>query len=511
MKKIVILSLLLLAFVTTGCIKKVSGDPINFDLYVMSQCPYGSQAEDLVYKIMGDFTDYVNFNVEYIATDNNDGTFQSLHGEPEVEGNIYQLCVKEHFSDKFWDYVSCQNKNYQDLKSSFESCSNENGVDYNTIKTCAEGDEGKNLFSTSILKSNEVQASGSPTFYMADELYTGPRTEIGLQRKICEATDDKPAKCKDLPQDKKFTAYIVNDSRCTKPECDTIQLQEQLKNTFSGIEFEELDYTSKKGKKFYEENELTQLPAVLLESDVKDTDNFSQVERYLKEVNGMFTLAIGATHNPTKEICDNNTDDTGNGLTDCDDTDCTGNLICREEVAKQLDVFVMSQCPYGTKALDAMEEVLDNFGNNMDFHINYIASENPDGTFNSLHGQPEVDENIRELCAIKHYPTNYMDYIWCRNKDIQGDYSSCAVNFPKVKTCFNSSEGQALHSESIKLAESLGIGASPTWMVNNKYKFNGIDAETVKTNFCQYNDVAGCENALSAQATGDAVSAGSCN
>ena len=75
MKKTAILSLLVLALVTTGCIKKVAGDPVNLDLYVMSQCPYGSQAEELVYNIMGDFTDHVNFNVEYIATDNSDGTF----------------------------------------------------------------------------------------------------------------------------------------------------------------------------------------------------------------------------------------------------------------------------------------------------------------------------------------------------------------------------------------------------------------------------------------------------
>ncbi|MFH1890434.1 MAG: hypothetical protein ABIJ91_02625 [Candidatus Kuenenbacteria bacterium] len=509
MKKYAFLFILLfiIATVATGCGKKVV-EKIDFDLYVMSQCPYGSQAEDLVYKIMGDFTDYVNFNVEYIASDNGDKTFNSLHGESEVEGNIYQLCVKQHNPDKFWDYVSCQNKNYQDLKSSFESCANENKVDYNIIKTCAQGDEGKQLLLNSILKSQEVQASGSPTFYIAGKIYSGPRTEIGLQREICSLAGDKPKKCKDLPQDKEFTAYILNDSRCTKPECDTTQLQEQLKNTFSKIKIEELDYITGKGKEFFEKNGLKTIPAVLFETQVKEADNYSQIEKYLSEVNGMYNLAIGAIHDPTKEICDNQIDDTNNGFTDCDDSDCDGDMACRQEISGRLDIFVMSQCPYGTQALNVMQEVLGNFGSNMDFHINYIASENPDGTFQSLHGQPEVDENIRELCAIKHYPTSYMDYIWCRNKDIQGDYSPCANNFPKIKTCFNSSEGKQLHSENIKLAESLGIGASPTWMVNNKYKFNGIDAETVKTNFCKYNNIDGCDQALSGQTD---VPAGSCN
>ena len=158
--------------------------------------------------------------------------------------------------------------------------------------------------------------------------------------------------------------------------------------------------------------------------------------------------------------------------------------------------------------------VLDNFGDDIDFHVNYIANENSDGSFSSLHGQPEVDENIRELCAMKYYPDSYMNYVWCRNKDIKGDYTNCAADFQKIKTCASSNEGKKLLSQNIKLTNELGIGASPTWMVNNKYKFNGIDAETVKTNFCKYNDVAGCDNALSGQPVGSGSApsaAGSCN
>ena len=34
-------------------------------------------------------------------------------------------------------------------------------------------------------------------------------------------------------------------------------------------------------------------------------------------------------------------------------------LLCREEKKNALDVFVMSQCPYGVLGLDAMKEVLD--------------------------------------------------------------------------------------------------------------------------------------------------------
>ena len=38
---------------------------------------------------------------------------------------------------------------------------------------------------------------------------------------------------------------------------------------------------------------------------------------------------------------------------------------------------------------------------------------------------------------------------------------------------------------------------SPTWIANRRYKFSGIDAETIKTSFCQHNAIKGCENTLS--------------
>jgi hypothetical protein len=276
------------------------------------------------------------------------------------------------------------------------------------------------------------------------------------------------------------------------------------------MKLEKKDYNTEEGKKFYDKYKLTLLPAILFDEKVKEAEGYSQVEKYLKETDGLFSLAIGASFDPTKEICDNEKDDTNNGQIDCADADCKGFLGCRAEAAKRLDLFVMSQCPYGIQAMNAVQEVLDNFGKNIDFNLHYIANENADGTFQSLHGQGEVDEDIRELCAAKYYPTSFMNYVSCRNKNIQGDWTTCAANFGKIKACAEGDEGKKLLSDDIKIANELNIGASPTWMVNNRNEFNGIDAETVRKNFCQYNDVAGCDKTLSGQsATG--APAGSCN
>ncbi len=313
--------------------------------------------------------------------------------------------------------------------------------------------------------------------------------------------------------------YFINDSRCSAENCDSTfsdRVKKSLEQLFPSIKFTEYDYNSDSGKQFYKKYKLKLLPALLLTQKIKDEDKYNNIKNYLVAKDDLFDLKLGATFNPqtglhTVEFCDNKVDDNGDSLTDCDDPMCTNNLICRDETPKKLDLFVMSHCPYGTKALDAMKEVLDNFDGALDFNVHYIATENSDGSFKSLHGQKEVDDDARELCAMRYYPKNYkyMEYIWCRDADLNADESKCSQDFPKVKTCFKNGEGYKLLSKNIKLASELQIGASPTWVANDRYKFSGIDANTVQKNVCQYNPNLGdaCDKKLSTQT----APAGACN
>jgi len=311
----------------------------------------------------------------------------------------------------------------------------------------------------------------------------------------------------------KLVGYLINDSRCVTENCNSTfveGIKSSLKQLFPTVEFIEYDYSSDLGGQFYEKYELTVLPALLFTKKIEAEGNYSRIQNYLTAKNDLFDLKLGATFNPvtglhSMEFCDNQIDDDGNNLIDCTDPTCANSLICREEVPNKLDLFVMSKCPYGTKALDAMKEVLENFGDSIDFNVHYIASENTDGTFNSLHGQSEVDENIRELCAMKYYSEDYkyMEYIWCRDADLTADWEECTNDFSEVITCFEGEEGKNLLKEDIKLANELQIGSSPTWIANDRYQFSGIDAETVRKNICQYNPSLGeaCGNELSATTT----------
>lgn len=489
---------------------------VSVEFYVMSQCPFGVQVENAFKPVLAKMGDHVDFQLHFIANEdpNQAVGFSAMHGETEVLGNIWQLCAIDQYGDdyKYMDFIECMNRDMRSIPNNAEACATSGGLDAAALKACATGQKGKDLLSASIKKTQARRATGSPTIYIADQRYSGGRTENDFIRAICNAFDKggRPTTCSEIPEPKKVNAIVVTDSRCK--DCNTDRIIGQIKGLFPGLVASTYDYTTPEGKAKYTElaakGELL-LPAIFFDDSVKEGAGFSRVQRYLVPHGAMKLLRLGAKWDPTSEICDNKLDDTGNGKVDCDDDTCAQQLVCRTEKKATLDVFVMSQCPFGVKALDSMAEVLDNFGDAMDFNIHFIADVDPNAPsgFSALHGEPEVRENIRELCAIKHYAKNhkYMDYILCRNKNIRSeDWKECTggktgIDASVIQTCSEGAEGKTLHGEDIKMAKALGIGASPTWLANNKYKFSGIDAETIKRNFCQYNPgTKNCDKKLTA-------------
>jgi hypothetical protein len=208
---------------------------------------------------------------------------------------------------------------------------------------------------------------------------------------------------------------------------------------------------------------------------------------------------------PTAEICDNEADDDGDGQVDCRDDQCSAQMVCRPEKARALTAFVMSQCPYGVQVLNAMEEVLKNFNRDrtkIDFRIGFVGQVGPEGELTTMHGEGELAEDLREICAQQHYPQNYafMDYVLCRNKNIRAtDWQECVSGPMKVdviQTCSEGDEGRNLLRASFEEAKALGFTGSPSWLLNNRYELNGRDPEGIKTEFCARNEQPECANTL---------------
>ncbi|MBU1243116.1 thioredoxin domain-containing protein [Myxococcota bacterium] len=520
---------------TTAPKEAAGPKPLKVEFYVMSQCPYGVEVENAVKPVLDKIGNLIDFKLDYIVNPLPDGSFKSLHGQPEVDGNIVQLCANKYAPEKFWAFLGCQNKNMRDVHNNWKACAEQNGLDVAKLQACKDGQEGKDLLKASGERAQAAKAGGSPTIVVNGKPYAGGRSTNGFMRAFCEQLPaPKPAPCADIKPPPVVNIVFVTDSRCK--ECAKFERGlEQVKRMVAGAVVKKVDYTTEEGKKIYDEAKLTMLPALLADENLKkDEEAYPRLARFATPAGSWLMLkAFPQVFDPKGEICDNTTDDNGdnlidcadptcrfnaacmevcdnkiddnkNGKIDCDEPDCTFDFACRKEVPNTLELFVMSQCPYGVKAFDAMKEVLKNFGNKIDFKVYFIADKVGTG-FNALHGQPEVDENIRELCAMKNYAKDfkYMEYIWCRNPQIHNpDWKGCAkdgIDPAVIEACFNGEEGKKLLEDSLLVAKMSKVGGSPTWIANGKNKFSGIDAETVKTEFCKYNDkvyAAECKNTL---------------
>ena len=149
-----------------------------------------------------------------------------------------------------------------------------------------------------------------------------------------------------------------------------------------------------------------------------------------------------------------------------------------EQMGKpMLELFVMSYCAFGVQAEESIIPIVKKIGDKIDFKLRFIAKEkdtvsHQDITpFTSLHGYPEVAENIRQLLIAQEYPEQYLDYILCRGKKLNKSWEICAqklgINVEKIQHLFDTPEAEQLFRENIKRAAELGIKASPTILVDN--------------------------------------------
>jgi len=141
-----------------------------------------------------------------------------------------------------------------------------------------------------------------------------------------------------------------------------------------------------------------------------------------------------------------------------------------------LELFVMSYCPFGVQAEEKLIPIVKKFGESIDFKLQFIAQEKEELSlqditpFMSLHGYPEVAENIRQLLIAQEYPEKYLDYILCRGKRLDKSWENCAeklgIDVERTQALFDAPEAEQLFRENIKRGAELGIRASPTILVD---------------------------------------------
>lgn len=477
------------------------------ELFVMSQCPYGTMAEEEVFKALDVLGNSVQFKLRFITTPNSDGSFSSLHGQPELDENKRQACVQKHAPEKLVEYVSCINQDYQNAGNIWKSCANSVGLTP-TIDSCISAGEADAILREDAAEASKHGIGGSPSYVLAGKSYTGGRSSLDIQRALCNAGSsasqcsalpacasdddcvavvpaDQFAQCKNPNTQQamceglaasKVSLVVLTSSKCTT--CDDSQISSALSDILKNVEVKRVDVSTDEGKALLKETGAVYLPTFLLGKDV--TNNLGWQSRL--DLQAVFDLK-GSWYK---------LDDDTAGSTYFASDDARSDFLLSTGInvsdgKPDLDFFVMSYCPYGNSAEEAIYEAYKNLKDHAEFKPRMVIYEQyqggssaycvSNGKYCSMHGVQELNQDVRELCVYnKMGVEKFFEFAKAMNaKCTYKNADSCweavakdlGLDTDSIKTC-EANEKLAILEEQLYLNKAFGVSGSPTTFVDGE-------------------------------------------
>ncbi|HVP24817.1 MAG TPA: thioredoxin domain-containing protein [Methanomicrobiales archaeon] len=190
---------------TTPTPAPVKTDRPSVELYVMSFCPYGIQAETAMKPVADLLGSRAAIRVFYLTRVGGAtvDSVESLHGPVEVQEDLRQACIQKNSPAKFWAYLDGFNTACSSLSgnaSAAAACSTKVssslGIGQTRLQLCVSGGtEGLDLLSADQASANVKGATASPTLFINGVTYSGARTPEAYKEAICGSFTSPPAEC----------------------------------------------------------------------------------------------------------------------------------------------------------------------------------------------------------------------------------------------------------------------------------------------------------------------------
>jgi hypothetical protein len=161
-----------------------------------------------------------------------------------------------------------------------------------------------------------------------------------------------------------------------------------------------------------------------------------------------------------------------------------------------VEAFVMAYCPYGTQIEKGLLPAVKALSDKVDFKIKFVSY--------AMHGEKELDENLRQYCIQEEQNDKYLAYLECFLTD--DDYKSCLVetkiNTRTLDACFATVDKEFKIKElfvdkstwsggkypqfNVDKVENdkYGVKGSPTFVVNGVTVSTGRDAASLLASMC---------------------------
>lgn len=389
------------------------GEPAKLTLYTMSECPFGTKAETIIHKVKQVLGDDLDVRLVFIVSKDDQGELHSLHGSPELEKDLIQICVGEIDAKKQLDFVIRMNE----LNGDWEKTVEEMGISFTQIEACMRGNIGPQIIFQHLNETQTLGINASPTIVINGTPYNNSINSRDLFDTICATFQEgsAPAACGNPPEilsrtDSDLTGKCSSEEEEKLPEEMVVdasfvhtvlfhpdsfsdermeEILQQTESVFPNIQIEKVDATGRQGKKMIEKYHLTHLPAYIFPTEIAQYENFKHMERYLKKMADIYLL----------------------------DPTIGGNLFLnRERKPKVVDIFYT---PFSNKAMRVLLDIADLLTRPeiqaKKFQINlrpFAVIDN--GQMTTQMGPPEMEEMLRQIAIMEKAPAQIWPYLRLR-------------------------------------------------------------------------------------------------
>jgi len=176
-------------------------------LFVMSFCPYGNQAEEIIKPVVDLLSGVVEIEPRYVIYENyasgypafcldKENKYCSMHGINELNQDIREICVYKNQKEKFWNFVLEVNKScsVENVETCWRQTAGKVGVNINAVLAC-QRENGQKYAAEEKELNKKYNVSGSPTLVINGVFYNGPRTPEDYKKAICGAFETQPKEC----------------------------------------------------------------------------------------------------------------------------------------------------------------------------------------------------------------------------------------------------------------------------------------------------------------------------
>jgi hypothetical protein len=172
-------------------------DKPKVELYVMSYCPYGNQAEQGIYPVIKAFNNSFDFEPVYIIS-GSAGNWRSLHGASELNQDVREKIIYKLYGAQVWnEYV--YNADTKCTLNTIDTCWKDAAQNLSMINISAIEAQYNSSFDAIAQaeadKTGSNSISGSPTTLINGAKYSGGRTADAFKAGICSAFNTEPSAC----------------------------------------------------------------------------------------------------------------------------------------------------------------------------------------------------------------------------------------------------------------------------------------------------------------------------